>query len=201
MAYNTNIEKTCLPIVTYGHKVLRMKCEEVTMEMTNLDKTINGLWNTLELTNGIGLASPQINSTSNIFVVDSKLMYNEISDNQKSRLFSGDKGIQETFINARIVEQSQDKWNDFEACLSIPGIYEPIDRPWEIIIEYQDRDLDFHRVHYSGYTARVIQHECDHNNGVLFIDYLKPIAKKLLKSKLNLIRDGKVETAYPISKT
>ena len=108
-------------------------------------------------------------------------------------MFSGDKGIQETFINARILEESEEKWSEWEGCLSIPGISEPVERYWEIILEYQDLNFTFRRQEFSGYTAKVIQHELDHTEGVLFIDHLPDLSRRLLKNKLKKIKNGKIE--------
>ncbi len=94
--------------------------------------------------------------------------------------------------------QSEDYWSEREACLSIPGILEPVKRPWEIIIEFMDKDFKFQRRQYAGYTARVIQHELDHTQGILFIDHLPAIAKKLIKRKLSKMRSSSIESTYHV---
>jgi peptide deformylase len=185
-------------IVTYGHKNLRQECVDV-LEGENVPESlVEDLWNTLKIAGGVGLAAPQINHTKKVFIVDSKLLYNELNKAQRDFLFSGDQGIQETFINAWIIAESEEKWNEWESCLSIPGISEPVKRSWEIILEYQDLELNKQRRQFSGYTAKVIQHELDHTKGILFIDHLPALTRKLLKSKLNKIRTGKMESNYQV---
>ncbi|MGD2034037.1 MAG: peptide deformylase [Bacteroidales bacterium] len=199
MAKNESIDRRAVPIMIYGNKILRESCNEVGREDTDgLDILIRRLWETLEISGGVGLAAPQIDSSHKVFVVDSKIMYDDLSEEDRRSLFSHDEGIKETFINARIVAESEETWSEQEGCLSIPGIMKPVERPWEIIIEYTDRDFNPKRVHYSGYTAKVIQHEYDHTNGILFIDRLPALSRKLLNSKLRQIRDGQVEVSYPV---
>jgi peptide deformylase len=163
-----------------------------------LESLVEDLWNTLKIAGGVGLAAPQINHTKKVFIVDSKLLYNELNKAQRDFLFSGDQGIEATFINAWIIAESEEKWNEWESCLSIPGISEPVKRSWEIILEYQDLDLNKQRRQFSGYTAKVIQHELDHTKGILFVDHLPALTRKLLKSKLNKIRTGKMITHYQV---
>jgi peptide deformylase len=149
----------------------------------------------------VGLAAPQINDCRRVFIVDSRKMYNEISESQRKAVFSGDKGIEETFINAKILASSEETWKETEGCLSIPGILENVERAWEIIVEYNDIQMNSIRKQFSGYTARVIQHEMDHTQGILFIDHLPPLTKKLLQGKLRKIRNGKEKTYYALHYT
>lgn len=188
-------------IVTYGHKSLRQACMDVLEGENGLETLVEDLWNTLKIAGGVGLAAPQINHTKKVFMVDSKLLYNELNKAQRDFLFSGDQGIEATFINAKIIAESEEKWNEWEGCLSIPGISEPVKRSWEIILEYHDLDLNKQRRQFSGYTAKVIQHELDHTKGILFIDHLPALTRKLLKNKLNRIRTGKIETHYQFRST
>ncbi len=187
------------PIIAYGHNVLRKSCVNASDSSKELNDLIINLWQTLEKSGGVGLASPQINEEVNVFVVNSKLMYDNLTNKEREESFSGDKGIEETFINTKIIEKSEEKWSDYEGCLSIPGIVEQVNRPWEIIVEYLDRDFNAKKVQYSGYTAKVIQHEYDHINGILFIDHLSGLSKKILTNKLKNIIHGKVEVDYPIN--
>lgn len=180
-------------IVTYGHKILRKTCNDFTNEETGLEELVDDLWETLKMVNGVGLAAPQINMAKKAFIVDSKLLYDELNQKQRDFLFSGDKGIQETFINARILQESKKKWSEWEGCLSIPGINEPVERYWEIVLEYQDMNFTVLRQQFSGFTAKVIQHELDHTEGVLFIDHLPDLSRRLLKNKLKKIKNGKIE--------
>ncbi|MCB2208682.1 MAG: peptide deformylase [Bacteroidetes bacterium] len=181
-----------LPITIYGNSILRKSCIDLTKETPGLEALIENLWNTLYSSGGVGLAAPQINSEKRIFIIDSSLLYNELTDSQKEALFQGDKGIKETFINARIITESKEKWSELEGCLSIPGIVEPVDRAWSITVEYHDKSFMRLRKRFSGYTAKVIQHEYDHTNGVLFIDHFTNLKKKLLKNKLEQIKKGDI---------
>jgi peptide deformylase len=191
------IKRHMSEIVTYGNKILRETCSDFTKEEKGFKELVGDLWNTLNLANGVGLAAPQINRAKRVFIVDSKVLYDELNQKQRDNLFSGDKGIQETFINAWIFAKSEEKWNEPEGCLSIPGINEPVERSWDIILEYRDMDFNFQRKQFSGYTAKVIQHELDHTNGILFIDHLPALSKRLLKNKLKKIRVGKIEIKQP----
>ena len=186
------------PIIAYGHNILRKKCKKVVETSEEINDLINNLWQTLERSGGVGLAAPQINKGLSVFLVNSTLMYNNLSIEQRKEQFSGDKGIEETFINAKIIAESKEEWSDYEGCLSIPGIAEPVNRSWDVIIEYLNKDFQLKRTQYSGYTAKVIQHEYDHTNGVLFIDHLSALNKKLLNNKLKQIINGKIDVEYPI---
>lgn len=186
------------PIVAYGNNILRKKCTDVNkidFAKTGLSSNLNA---TLESTGGLGLAAPQINLPYNSFVVKSIIMYNDLDSDERKKYFCGDKGIEEVFINAKILDYSKDTDLQNEACLSLPGISEQVERSWEIIVEYLDKDFVLCKKQFSGYTARVIQHEYDHTQGTLFIDRLKPITKKLIRGKLRKIRCGSVYTDYPI---
>lgn len=187
------------PIIAYGNTILRKACDDVENDEEGLIALTDNLWKTLEYSGGVGLAAPQINSEKNIFVVDSKVMFDSLPEKQQKTIFSGDSGIHEVFINARIVEESEEIWTENEGCLSIPGIDELIDRAWSIKVEYYDEKFKLHEREFSGYTAKVIQHELDHTNGILFIDHLHALKRKMIKNKLKLIIDGKTETEYPIN--
>ena len=187
-----------IPIIAYGHRILRRNCKELNQGDDKINLLAINLWQTLDSIGGVGLAAPQINNKNSVFIVSSKLMYDGLDDDGKKKLFPGDKGITETFINPKITARSQETWNDFEGCLSIPGIEEQINRSWEVEIEYFDLGFKFHKKQYSGYTAKVIQHEYDHTQGILFIDHLSPLKKKLISSKLKNIINGKVETKYKV---
>lgn len=188
-----------LPVIAYGFNVLRKECADITAGTVSFETLIQDLWDTLETSGGVGLAAPQINSDLNAFVVNSKRMYNELSEKDKKTFFPEDEGIIKTFCNARITSRSETVWNDFESCLSIPGITELVERPWEVTVEYLDRELKLLERKFTGYTARVIQHEYDHIQGVLFIDHLPALKKRLLRSKLDKIIKGKPKTNYKIN--
>ena len=198
MEPDTNTSKLISPITAYGHPVLRKKCSALGLTETEKETLIEGLWQTMEASGGIGLAAPQINCALKAFVVNSEQVYRDAGVSARKALFSGDKGIIETFINARIIAFSEDQWNENEACLSIPGINEPVERSFEIMVEYKDRSLELHRTQFSGYTAKVIQHEYDHTKGMLFVDHLSPLKKKLISRKLKQIRKRNIQTVYPM---
>ncbi|MFC2138587.1 peptide deformylase, partial [Bacteroidota bacterium] len=186
------------PIVAYGHNILRKPCREVLNYNYNLEVLIDNLWHSLKKSGGVGLAAPQINEKMNVFIVNSKLMYEQLSNEERNKIFSGDKGIEESFINAKIIEKSDQKWGDYEGCLSLPGIAENVDRSWDITVEYLDKKFNPKIVQYSGYSAKAIQHEHDHTKGILFIDHLSALSKRLLGNKLKQIINGKVKVDYPI---
>jgi peptide deformylase len=185
-----------LPIVLYGHPVLRKSCRNITDHDDDLKSFIDNMWKTMEYAGGAGLAAPQVNMGVNTFIVNSKIVYDNISPRQQAEEFKGDTGIIETFINARIITKSEDEISDFEGCLSIPGITEEVNRAWDIDIEYLDVNFKWQRKQFSGYTARVIQHEYDHTRGVLYIDHLPGIKRKMLGAKLRRIASGKVDVQY-----
>src|SRR5699024_2627684 len=134
-----------------------------------------------------------------LFIVDSKTTFDLLDEDNRRILFhKEDTGIKETFINAEIIDYDIDLWEDDEGCLSIPGIWQNIKRSWSFRVEYQNRNLDPKGKDVSGATARMIQHEFDHTKGILFLDYLKPLTKRLLESKLKKIRKGKIHTRYPM---
>lgn len=187
-----------LPVMAIGNQILRTKSCKVDEHSEEIKLLIQHLWNTLSLTGGVGLAAPQVNSESSIFVVSSDVMYKELNEEQRKNLFAEDVGVREVFINPVIVSKSDNCSVEMESCLSVPGIAEPVKRSWEITIEYLDGQFVTQRKKFAGYTARVIQHEYDHLQGVLFFDHLSPIKKKLLRKKLHEIRSGRVNVNYPI---
>lgn len=185
-----------LPIITYGNSILRKACTDVNKETPGLNELIENLWSTLNSLNGVGLASPQINSNYKVFIVNSTHVYNKLTDLERKAIFTEDKGIIETFINARIIKESEEKWSGLEECLSIPWIIEYVERACDITVEYQDKSFITRRNQFSGYTAKVIQHEYDHTNGILFIDHLSALKKRMLSSKLSRIKRGNALTNY-----
>jgi peptide deformylase len=179
-----------LPIVSYGKSVLRQKCREIEQCYPGLDTLIEDMWTTLYRADGSGLAAPQVNHLIKLFIVDSKEIFDRMDEEERAEFFDGDVGIKETFINAKILKYSEESWKEYEGCLSIPNISEEVDRPWTITIEYYDRFFQMQEKTYSGTTARVIQHEYDHTEGKLFLDYINPLRRRLLKGKLqNISKD------------
>lgn len=175
------------PIVIYGHPVLRKVAEDVDKDYPELDRVIADLFETLYKAEGLGLAAPQIGKSLRIFVIDA----NPIADDEPELV-----DFRKVFINAHITE----KWGDLklmtEGCLSIPNLREEINREFHIRITYYDETWQFHDEVYEGYKARIIQHEYDHLDGILFTDKVSPLKKRLLKGKLAAISKGKFEVDY-----
>lgn len=179
-----------LPIVTLEHPALRTRAKSVTPETPGLQTFIDDLIDTMINASGIGLAAPQTGRSLRIFVVDTQA----ITEEEENSVIHGD-GI---FINPEITPVGTHKWDAEEGCLSIPHIREKVTRYDRIQIRYFDRHFNEHTEIYDEWTARVLQHEYDHLNGVLFIDYLGSFRKKMIQSKLNEIISGEIETDYPI---
>jgi len=184
-----------LPIVAYGSPILRRVAVDITPDYPNLTQLIADMWETMYASNGVGLAAPQINRSIRIFTVDSEQIIENLDEEERQE-YEGDEGIKETFINAHIVAFAGDEWPYNEGCLSIPKVREDVLRPETVTIEYVNEKFEPQRKTFSGITARVIQHEYDHIEGKLFIDYLSPLKRKLLKGKLLDISNGKVRMDY-----
>lgn len=184
-----------LPIVAYGNSVLRKVCEKIDSDYPNLQQLISDMWETMYHSNGVGLAAPQINRDIRIFVVDSEQIVQEFTEEDK-KLYPDDKGYKGVFINAKVIAATGGEWPYNEGCLSIPQIREDVLREKKVLIRYFDENFQEHTQEFNGVTARVILHEYDHIEGKLFIDYLKPLKKKLLKRKLNDISKGKIQVDY-----
>jgi peptide deformylase len=184
-----------LPIVAYGSDVLRKMCKNITPDYPNLKKFIEDMWETMYSSNGVGLAAPQVNKDIRLFVVDSSQMFANM-DEEETLLYSDRPGIKQVFINAQVEELLGDDWIYNEGCLSIPKIREDIYRAEEVTLRYLDENFKEQVKTFEGITARVILHEYDHIEGKLFIDYLKPLKRKLLKGKLDDISKGKVSVDY-----
>lgn len=188
-----------LSILAYGNTILKQKCLQIKENTPEIRELVTNMWITMENANGCGLASPQIGKTLQLFVVDSQITYKNL-DTEDQILYFGkdDKGIKETFINAKIIHSSEETWEDYEGCLSIPGLSQKVKRPWEITIEYLDQSFTKHTKTFTGLTARIIQHEYDHTLGILYTDHLKPLTKKMMESKLKKITNGKIMVGYPM---
>lgn len=176
-----------LPVYLYGHPVLRQMGEDITPDYPDLQQLISDMWETMYHSDGIGLAAPQIGRAIRLFVIDADPLGED---------FPECKGFKRVFINARIVERSEELSVESEGCLSIPAIHERVERPSSITIEYLDEAFVEHRETYSGFAARVIQHEYDHIDGVLFIDHISSMRKQLIRTKLGNIMQGKVNAHY-----
>jgi peptide deformylase len=184
-----------LPIVAYGHPVLREKAVSITADYPQLDKLIEDMWETMYGSNGVGLAAPQINRSIRLFVVDSTQIFENLDDDEKDQYPDG-PGIKEVFINANIISLNGEEWSYNEGCLSIPKIREDIYRNETVVMEYQDVEFNTHVQTFNGVTGRVILHEYDHIEGKLFIDRISLLKKKLIRGKLEDISRGKVKVDY-----
>lgn len=184
-----------LPIVAYGHPVLRRMCEDITPEYPELNKLIADMWETMYHSNGVGIAAPQINRAIRLFVIDTVQIV-EGFDEEDKREYPDEKPVKQVFINAHIIEESGEPWAYNEGCLSIPKVREDIRRSETVRLRYMDENFQQHEETFDGITARVILHEYDHIDGKLFIDYLPPLKKRLIKKKLEDISAGKIRTDY-----
>lgn len=187
-----------LPITAYGNGILRKRCEDISPDYPGLDRFISDMWETLYASHGVGLAAPQVNRSVRIFLVDSLHVLEQMEEKDREE-YPGDEGTKEVFINARILDLNGEPWAYEEGCLSIPQIREDVDRPESVRISYVDEQFRPQEKVFKGLTARVVQHEYDHIEGKLFIDYLKPLKKRLIRKKLNDISKGKVNVDYKMT--
>jgi peptide deformylase len=187
-----------LAIVAYGNPVLRKMGRDITPDYPELNKLIADMWETMYNSKGVGLAAPQVNHDIRLFVMDSVQIIENLEDDEKND-YPGDEGYKGVFINARINDLQGEDWPYNEDCLSIPKIREDILRKEIVNITFLDEEFKEHTKTFSGVTARVILHEYDHIDGKLFIDYLKPLKKSLIKRKLADISKGKVSVDYKMA--
>ena len=176
-----------LPIVAFGTPVLKQKAKVIPQDYPMLEKLIEDMFETMYAANGVGLAAPQIAKSIRLFIVDGS----PFSDEEKDM-----EDFCKVFINPEIISEQGCEWDFNEGCLSIPTIREDISRKSTIRIKYQDENFNTIEETYDGTKARIIQHEYDHLEGILFTDYLSPLKKRLLKSKLSNISKGKVKVDY-----
>ena len=183
------------PIVAYGAAVLRKVAQDITPDYPGLPTLIDDMWETMYASSGVGLAAPQINKDIRLFVMDSAQIFENLEEDEKN-VYPDGPGIKKVFINAKVISLEGEEWPYNEGCLSIPKIREDVYRAENVTIEYLDEHFKSHTDTFNGITARVILHEYDHIEGKLFIDYLKPLRRKLLQGKLNDISKGKVKIDY-----
>lgn len=183
-----------LPIVGYGDPILRKKCEDIDSNYEGINELIDNMIETMQNASGVGLAAPQIGLGIRLFVVDCSPFSedDDLSVEEQSFL----RGFQRTFINAKITKEEGKEWSFNEGCLSIPGVRENVKRKPIVTIEYLDENFEPKTEVLDGYAARVVQHEYDHIEGVLFTDKLSGLKKKLNNKKLQNIIDGKIFTDY-----
>ena len=183
-----------LPIVAYGNPVLKKMAQEVDPSSHEVRELIDNMWETMYNANGVGLAAPQVGKSQRIFIIDPSPFAGDesLSPEEKKELES----LKQTFINPKILEEAGNDCHFEEGCLSIPDVREDVFRKQGILINYQDREGNHHKQKFTGLAARVIQHEYDHIEGVLFTDKLPALKKRLIKSKLSAISKGKIDVDY-----
>ncbi|MBD1259162.1 peptide deformylase [Maribacter polysiphoniae] len=183
-----------LPIVAYGDPVLRKVGKEIEKDFPKLDELIENMWETMYNASGVGLAAPQIGLPLRLFIVDATPFAedDDLTDAEQKTL----EGFKKVFINAKIKEETGKDWAFNEGCLSIPDIREDVSRKDTITITYCDGNFKEHTETYDGVLARVIQHEYDHIEGILFTDKLSSLKKRLLKGRLANISKGKIKVEY-----
>jgi len=176
-----------LPIVAFGDPVLRKIGEDITNEYEGLSDLIENMWETMYGAEGVGLAAPQIGKAIRLFLIDASSFKEDEPELE---------GFKKVFINAEIIEEKGDEWLFKEGCLSIPGIRENVKRNETVKIKYLDEEFNEHIQEFSGLAARVIQHEYDHIDGILFTDKINPLKKQMIKRKLTDISKGIVKAGY-----
>ena len=176
-----------LPIIALGNPVLRKSTVPIEQDYEELDQLIEDMWSTMYNAQGVGLAAPQIGKSIRLFVIDTKQVLDE-EDNEI--------GIKQAFLNAKMIEESGKPWAYEEGCLSIPNVRADVERNEKIIIEYDTPEFERVTKEFDGINARVIQHEYDHIEGKLFLDYIKPVKKRLIKRKLEAIKKGSISVDY-----
>lgn len=183
-----------LPIVAYGDAVLKKKAKEIDKDFPKLNELIENMYETMYGAHGVGLAAPQIGLPIRLFLVDTEPFSDDedLSEKEREQM----KNFKKTFINAQILEEEGDEWAFNEGCLSIPDVREDVFRKPKIKIQYQDENFETHVEEYDGLIARVIQHEYDHIEGILFTDKLSSFKKRLIKGKLTNISKGKIRIDY-----
>ena len=183
-----------LPIVAYGAAILRKISPSIEADYPGLALLIEDMWETMYESNGVGLAAPQINKNIRLFVMDSEQIF--ASREEEDEVYPDAPGIKKVFINAKVLETGGKEWVYNEGCLSIPKIREDITRAETVTLSYMDENFKSYTETFNGMTARIILHEYDHIDGKLFIDYLKPLRRKILQGKLNDISKGNTRVDY-----
>ncbi len=177
-----------LPITAYGHPTLKKKGEEIDKDYPGLEKLIGDMFETMYESNGVGLAAQQVNRAIRLFIVDANPFAEEYPEA---------KDFKRVFINARLIREEGEEWEFEEGCLSVPGINEYVSRKPVIYLSYYDENFNYHEEErFEGIQARIMQHEYDHTEGILFVDRLPAFKKMLLKRKLSDISVGKHKATY-----
>ncbi|MCM1521898.1 MAG: peptide deformylase [Muribaculaceae bacterium] len=178
-----------LPIYVYGHPVLRKECVDITPDYEGLKELIANMFETMYASDGCGLAAPQIGRAERIVVIDADGFKESFPECEGQRL---------TLINPRVTVLDGDTITREEGCLSLPGLSERVPRTEHIMLEWVDENFEPHKREISGFLARIVQHECDHLEGALYIDHISMIRKQLIKGKLNNLVAGKTRCDYPV---
>lgn len=178
-----------LPVYAYGQPVLKKVAEEIDKDYPELDELLSNMWETMYHASGVGVAAPQIGKSIRLFLVDTAQVMEADDDAEE-------EGIKQVFINAQVLEEDGEPWTYEEGCLSIPHIRGDVERNETVTIKYLDENFKEHTKTYDGITARVILHEYDHIEGVLFTEKLKPLKKRLIQKKLDAIKKGNVSIDY-----
>ncbi len=186
--------KMILPIIGYGDPVLRKVGVEITPDYPHLKEVITNMYETMYNAYGVGLAAPQVGLAIRLFVIDTE-PFSESEDLTKEEQEQL-KDFKQTFINAKMIKEEGEEWGFNEGCLSIPDVREDVYRQETITLEFYDEDFNLHTKVYDGLIARVIQHEYDHIEGILFTDKIAMLKKTLIKKKLQNIMDGKARPDY-----
>ena len=183
-----------LPIVAYGDPILKQRAKEISSSSKDLEILLKNMWETMYAANGVGLAAPQVGKSLRLFIVDGSPFSVEagLTEDEKNEL----KGFKKVFINPKILQKSDDLENFNEGCLSIPDVRGDVTRPTTIKIKYQNQYFKEITEHISGLPSRIVQHEYDHLEGILFTDKLSALKKKLLKNKLLKISRGNINVDY-----
>lgn len=175
------------PVVAYGDPVLKKVGKEISPDYPGLDKLIKDMYETMYASHGVGLAAPQIGKSIRLFIIDATPFADEHPELE---------GYMKTFINAEIIEETGEEWVFNEGCLSIPNVREDVKRHPEVKLRYFDENFKEHVETFKGIPARIIQHEYDHIDGVLFIDHISPLRKRMIKGKLANISKGNISVDY-----
>ena len=181
------------PIVVYGDPVLKKRGKDIKEGELDVKQLAEDMFETMENASGVGLAAPQIGMSIRMFVVDATPMADDEDEDEE-----GLSGFKKVFINPEIINEEGEEWSFEEGCLSIPDIREAIDKQEELTIRYFDENWEEHEETFDGVKARIIQHEYDHIEGILFTDHLTPFKRRILKGKLQNISKGNVKTSYRI---
>lgn len=187
-----------LPIRAYGDPVLKKVAKDIEPGHPGLNELIADMFETMYAANGVGLAAPQIGQSIRLFIVDTHSSADSDDPNAEKAPEDADEEprLKRVFINPYIVEEDGEEWGFEEGCLSIPNIREEVQRQPKVLLQYQDENFVEHEEEFEGFAARVIQHEHDHLDGVLFIDHLSPLRKRLLNGKLRDIAQGRTDAKY-----